>query len=350
MPGSTSTDGLDGTFSDTGTTNVDVNPPLRSALARVLRGAPLRLSVGDDELVVDTLAGRIVERKVDLPDRWVKGFAETQVAQSRMVPVLELSSTDAQRLLRSMPTTSREPIRIEAHGSSWRLAARPVGRSRHLGRRSAASGGAAAAAVDPRVAGVPIARRHGAGCIGVGVHGRCRPTHAHDQPRAIRGFSGEGGLLGSLADTDDGTEPAVDDVFMSRPLWTIDELATDLGSDSGHVGAAVDALAVSGRVGYDLHRGAYFQRVLPLGTRAHEVLNPRLRSAAALLAADAVTFDESGLRATVVSGDHHHVVNLIDASVVGARCTCTWYAKHRGGRGPCKHVLAAVRVARPATP
>ena len=25
----------------------------------------------------------------------------------------------------------------------------------------------------------------------------------------------------------------------------------------------------------------------------------------------------------------------------GDKCTCPWYGKHQGDRGPCKHVLAA---------
>jgi predicted nucleic acid-binding Zn finger protein len=25
----------------------------------------------------------------------------------------------------------------------------------------------------------------------------------------------------------------------------------------------------------------------------------------------------------------------------GDRCTCPWFSKHQGQRGPCKHVLAA---------
>jgi hypothetical protein len=25
----------------------------------------------------------------------------------------------------------------------------------------------------------------------------------------------------------------------------------------------------------------------------------------------------------------------------GVRCTCPWFSKHQGQRGPCKHVLAA---------
>ena len=28
----------------------------------------------------------------------------------------------------------------------------------------------------------------------------------------------------------------------------------------------------------------------------------------------------------------------------GARCTCPWFARHQGQRGPCKHVLAVQLV------
>ncbi|WP_071605937.1 SWIM zinc finger family protein [Budvicia aquatica] len=26
------------------------------------------------------------------------------------------------------------------------------------------------------------------------------------------------------------------------------------------------------------------------------------------------------------------------------RCTCEWYGKHQGARGPCKHVLAVKKM------
>jgi uncharacterized Zn finger protein len=32
-----------------------------------------------------------------------------------------------------------------------------------------------------------------------------------------------------------------------------------------------------------------------------------------------------------------HRVRLMDGE---SKCTCPWYAKHHGERGPCKHVLA----------
>ena len=70
--------GLDGEVFDRGTTNVDVNNPLREALARVGGRDPLHLGVGPDELTVTTLDGAVVEKKVPLPSRWLRGFAESR--------------------------------------------------------------------------------------------------------------------------------------------------------------------------------------------------------------------------------------------------------------------------------
>jgi hypothetical protein len=66
-------------------------------------------------------------------------------------------------------------------------------------------------------------------------------------------------------------------------------------------------------------------------------MHPRLRDARALIAAGAVTLTAEG--ALVISnGTEHRVTHAADGT---SRCTCPWWGRHRGGRGPCKHVLAA---------
>ena len=52
-------------------------------------------------------------------------------------------------------------------------------------------------------------------------------------------------------------------------------------------------------------------------------------------------------RVEVRSGTPTYTVTL-GADPDEDRCTCPWYAKYRGGRGPCKHVLAA-RIATHST-
>ncbi|MGF7238943.1 MAG: SWIM zinc finger family protein, partial [Frankia sp.] len=84
-------DALDGDDIGPGTTNVDMNIPLRDALTHVGPTDPLHLEVGPDELAVTTFDGPVIEKKVPLPDRWLRGFAETQVIASGFEALIDVS-------------------------------------------------------------------------------------------------------------------------------------------------------------------------------------------------------------------------------------------------------------------
>ena len=92
-----------------------------------------------------------------------------------------------------------------------------------------------------------------------------------------------------------------------------------------------------GRVGYDLAKNAYFHRELPYDRAVLEKMHPRLLGAQKLVEEGAVRLD--GDSAHVRSGEVEYLVR-------GERCTCPWFARHRGERGPCKHVLAVQQVRR----
>ena len=96
-------DGIDSGAVDHGTTNVDVNQPLRVALAGLGAADLVHLDVGTDGLAVATLDETLIERKVDLPDRWVRGFAETPLLASRMELRAELPGPVAARWLAGLP-------------------------------------------------------------------------------------------------------------------------------------------------------------------------------------------------------------------------------------------------------
>ena len=96
-------DGLGSSEVGFGTTNVDVNQPLRTALARVDRAQPLHLAVGRDQLAASSLAGTHVERKVNLPDRWVRGFAEVPTLLSEMRQAGTLSGAAVARFFAGLP-------------------------------------------------------------------------------------------------------------------------------------------------------------------------------------------------------------------------------------------------------
>lgn len=123
------------------------------------------------------------------------------------------------------------------------------------------------------------------------------------------------------------------------------ELSGQAGLPADRVRAALTVLGASGQVGYDLAEEAYFHRHLPYSAGDAEARNPRLRRARALVADGAVRLD--GALASVGKGDQGHLVRADDTGRLS--CTCLWWAKYRGGRGPCTHALAVRMVRDTAT-
>jgi len=118
-------------------------------------------------------------------------------------------------------------------------------------------------------------------------------------------------------------------------------LGRQTGLSDEAIRGALHALGARGLVGFDLGAGAYFHRELPFDLSLVEALQPRLQGARKLLAGNNVRIGEKTgdqLEVFVAGSGVEHRVRLTPA---GARCTCPWFSKHQGQRGPCKHVLAA---------
>ncbi|MFY1694342.1 MULTISPECIES: SWIM zinc finger family protein [unclassified Solwaraspora] len=340
-------DGLDGDIVAHGTTNVDVNPPLREALARVGGLDPLHLSVGPDDVTVSTMDGQVVERKVPLPRRWLRGFAEVQVVAAAMGLRAEIPVAEAATFLQRLPGAADRSV----------LWAVPAGRSLRLTSRAAPGAGCLAGA--GRLVALRGLLRH---AVALRVYGPAVAAGAAPvasvweldlggmslslalSPDPTRGFSGEGGVLRDLA-SDDVTDDAelVGALLDWEPTVDVDALADAAGITARRVRAALTLLGTAGRVGYDVARAGYFHRVLPYDPGRTERDNPRLAGARALVETGAVTVDDAG--ATVHHGDEVYRVRRLPEG--GHTCTCVWWARHRGGRGPCKHVLATTMVTAP---
>ncbi|MEB5696039.1 SWIM zinc finger family protein [Klebsiella aerogenes] len=56
-----------------------------------------------------------------------------------------------------------------------------------------------------------------------------------------------------------------------------------------------------------------------------------------------VSLQPDRIEARVAGSGVQHTV-ILDS--VGERCTCVWYSKYQGERGPCKHVLALKKQVR----
>ncbi|WP_210594192.1 SWIM zinc finger family protein [Streptomyces sp. GESEQ-35] len=346
-------DALDGDDIGHGTTNVDVNNPLREALTRVGPTDPLLLEVGPDELAVTTFDGPVVEKKVPLPDRWLRGFAETQVVASGFDLRAELSAVEAVRFLRSLPRPGAS--RGASRGTRWVV---PAGRSLRASARPVP--GAVCLPGPERLSALTRVLRH---ATGLRIHGPAVTAGSSLAasawevrlpgmrltltltlaPDTSRGFSGEGGVLDALAAEESAEDAELVSVLLAwDPAVDIADLAAQSGLTPRRVRAALTRLGTAGRIGYDVAEAAHFHRELPYDTGRAERHNPRLRAAHALVEADAVRLD--GELATVTVDGHVHRVRLSEGRLT---CTCRWWAEYRGGRGPCKHALA-VRIVRRA--
>jgi len=343
--------GLDGGEVGHGTTNVDVNNPLREALSRIGSDDPLHVRVGPDELAVTTLDGPVVEKKVPLPDRWLRGFAEAQVTAAGFELRAELPAPEAVRFLRSLPGSGG---RGGSRGLRWVVPAGPV-----LRPTTRPVPGAVCLPGPERLVALRRVLRHASALrvYGPALAGDAPASSAWEvvlpgmrltltlSPDASRGFSGEGGVLDALAAGEAAEDAELISVLLAwEPRIDVGDLSAGSGLTAERVRAALVRLGTSGRVGYDTAEAAYFHRELPYDAGRAERHNPRLRAARDLVGAGAVAVD--GALATVTAQDGHVHRVRADAGVLS--CSCPWWAKYRGGRGPCKHALAVRMVRRGA--
>lgn len=317
-----------------GTTNVDINQALRTQLARTARAELMHLAVGNASLDVSTPSATHVERKVTLPDRWVRGCAEMPSLCERMQLTAQLRGPQITRFLGELPKAGPPgPTRhMVALGKTARLTAHPVPGSIAVTgtSRLAASARIARYASHLRIYAGP---NDTSGWVFEIPGGRLTLILS---PGPYRGFSGEGGLLSLLAGR---ATAKLGQTLLEHLAWTasIDEehLAIATGMDATQVRAGLAWLAASGRVGFDLAEQTRFHRDLPVD--AEQVLrrNPRLGGARRLVDRGAVARDGSGWR---VRGDHATYL------VADGTCSCPWVVEHGESRGPCKHLLAVALV------
>jgi len=332
---------------DVGTTNVDFNEEMIGALSRVGRDSAMILSVGEQAVAVETVDGEVVERRVPLSERWVRGFGEAAVSISDLDLSFEVTAAALRSFVRSV--SKRPPkgtLFLTGGARELRLSTRSSNGSASIGSPERV------APIEPLVPFVKRAFVYGSNHPGspivwdlelVGDTG-ARFTLALS-PEAYRGFSGEGNVLHALTGLPDTTVDAVRDSLCWQPALDEAALASALHLDTASVRSALVALAAAGLVGFDVHRGSYFHRELPYELEDAVRLHPRLRSAEKTLARDGVVrvnSDGAVEEYLVGNGESEHLVRLHDTD---ASCTCTWWFRYRGERGPCQHVTAA-RLAR----
>ncbi len=324
-----------------GTTNVDFNNAMRSSLRMLTDRQDARLQVGGAGVTLTRDGDAVVERKVKLPSRWIKGFCEAQAYQPRLTPVFELNLTEIRDLMRSLPRggASRQPVFLTRVGRVMRFGTRD---QRGAVKIEGTDRIRVLEPLFPFTKKLTVWYDENAHTSGWDLDCETVRFFSLISPELSRGFSGEGQMLSRLATgVWQHAMPGVIDSLNWQSKIDSAQLAVSLSVSEAAIEAALAVLGARGLAGFDVTTGHYFHRVLPFELDDVEKQQPRLQAARRLV-------ESSGVRVVVhqddawdVEVDGTDVEHYVRLRREGDRCTCPWFSRHQGQRGPCKHVLAA---------
>ena len=327
-----------------GTTNVDFQAEMRGVLAKIRNDSSMSVSVRPDEFELVHDEAKVIEKKVKLPLRWIKGFSEVQSSQNTMTLAFKISRNEALRFFRQLPKGStKHPAWIVAAGNGIRLSHREVARSVRIKGCERLAVLAELVQFSQQLSIYVDAQNTTSAWVL--SFGDLRFTLVLSE-ETWRGFSGEGQLLKDIASNSG--EQVLNKVKASlnwQESISVEELALELGEDESSIKAALSLLSSRGTVGFDVFTDSYFHRVLPFDLSKVEDLNPRIKSARKLVSEGVVSVinnSTNAMKDVLIQGEVESggVTHRVELSSSGDKCTCPWFAKHKSDRGPCKHILA----------
>lgn len=331
--------GYDGEFPENGTTNVDFNQPMISALSRIARNEQVLLSVGKKEVAIQQGNQKVVERKVPLPIKWIKGLTSVQLFLAEAEKMHSFNRMQALQLFQSIPAGKpKADYYLIVRGNKPQFS--PVKSANAI----CVGGVQRLKLIEPLL---PYADE-----LRVFPHPQMQSTtwqlyfgnlrfSLSLSRDAWRGFSGEGAALESLIeDVPDSWIDAVDKYSYANQAFNPTLMAVEEGLELKKIDNITGRLSAMGLLGFDLDENHFFYRRLPFKLSRILSLNPRMKDAEKLLAENKVQLisnDGNRVEARVAGTGVQHVV-ILDGET--ERCTCTWFSRHQGERGLCKHVLA----------
>jgi hypothetical protein len=373
-----------------GTTNIDFSRRLARELERVRSYRPAWIQIGAGEVTLATHAGEVLEKKIDLPPSWVRGFTQVQAAATYPSTDLTLSADTVAEVLsvlcrrrevhgpRSlrfrleggrMPEVVVEPWSVAIQERTHRFTGSYRGEIRVWGRRRLL----VLASLLPHANEVRVC------LLGTGM-----PSYwsvEQDGHRFDLGLSGwtqndwsrsaRFDLLSATAAANSAEVAEAGEALAGDLFLTPEALSRAAGMPRERATAALQQLCATGRAMYDHVTGIYRWRPLfPFAATLETDQDRRLETARRLVAANAVRWvaapparpgapfqpvplteaEPTTLHRAQVRGEKRFEVTLdvdVDGRVRYAQCTCSWYRRERLRKGPCPHLLAAVAVLPP---
>lgn len=364
-----------------GTTNIDFTYQLRSALNSLRSSRRTVFAVGAGGFGVTTTGPATrahFERKVDLPDSWLKGFLQVQSALTMKPYLFDVRPADLLTVIAFLEEhkarvpprglrfefTPDAPITLvlepweerfklkDTHYSGYARTVRLWGRKRLSLLRYV----------------LPYAQRVTVGVLGRGLP-HCYICHCGNYQFALvlSGWTGNDwskgsafDLLAPAASLDAERVAMVYNVLMQHLAAEQPRVVADTALSSQEVDQALFELCRAGRAIYDPTTRRYRLRELfpePLDSARLFTPDPRISTARRLLESGRVTLQQitrpgdagnfrRELRATATVQDddgRYDVIAAVDgeARLRFGRCTCAFFDQNLMARGPCEHILAA---------
>lgn len=332
-------EGLDGEFLASGTTNVDFNEPMLNALNLVQKNEEVILSVGHDHVTLISQKSKAVEKKVSLPNRWIKGLTSVQHYLAEMNEVFELNKLQVIQLFQSLPkSTVKGDLFIVQRAGKFLFSPLQSGKTVRVGNPHRLR---VMENILPHLSFLKIYESEDgqASCF-VALMGNLQMVFAFSAD-AYRGFSGEGKALEHLIE-----EIPMEWIYGINSIFKGNEVfnTTGLSIENDISFSTMDSLTANlssiGLLGFDVLNNQHFYRRLPFKTQRILSLNPRLKNAKKLVSENDITFIKKTpnyVEAQVKGSGVTHKVLIENGQ---HRCTCEWYTKHQSTRGLCKHLLA----------
>lgn len=367
-----------------GTTNIDFSARLHRELERMRSYRPARFDIGPSGFAAAVEGGEgVVEKKIDLPDSWVRGFHQVHGAMAMGLARIRLSPIDLFNLCRYLrrrkAKVSPRSLRYQlTPGQPTKVVIEPWGDVIEFSPLSIYEGLKPA---EIRVWGrqrlllaerlLPICRSVDLYLAGLGLPslyvldlGPIRFTLGlsgwtdNDWAKTHAGAPALGELSPITADQ----LTRVYDRLKSLRFADEEALAKSCGLSPETVRAAASRLCRSGRAIYDLAKRVYRHRELfPTPFSAKEAIqethspiadpqNPRELAAKLLFDRNQIFIIarrpvSDGFKLSGNAGhDGKRVRPLLhighDRRVLDGSCTCRFFTDHRLTLGPCEHILA----------
>ena len=332
-----------------GTTNVDIGADLRKSLFNVKQGDRLKFRIGDEGWKTvhsrkadnnNILTDVRIQRPVKMPDRWIRALGNCAMLHQNMEYKFHVEGMQAKAFIAMLPAATGK------ERSGW-LTPTKVGVMLKLREEKNSvyiSGLHRLSALRRIMSHVNAVyfyapKNSEAGRMMIEVCMRGANITLSLTAKSYEGYSGEGALLDSLSDLKI-LEYAdkIDNILNFESILDLDKISESTGIIKNDIKNAIELLAVSGKLGFDVQEKAFFHRELP--DDPDRVLKDNSRLVGAKKLMEGISHVEDDIWHVKSQDTTYRVIYPKDLGAQNAKCTCTWYLKHQNSRGPCKHILA----------